>query len=348
MSDEATELPEANEISEILLNNYEKMKHNPGFTLWGICYSWEDRKNKWNGVIPEIFRRLSESKIEVLKPEMFVPRSANSVEHYALFSMRNLGTVARKFSEMARPDLYEVENVVNDSRLLNEAVCRYLEAGDKEKKDFMDFLLSYNSSESSNGKGQYSCLLERLCIRFEDSDDLFNDVSEIVGERLQKDLVRCHISAVENKRPKVDPALADTYARYVKTNGITKSFLFGRDAFSPHSIFGKRTVLAGNKYAGVIDWEAYAARIGKRGKINLNPNDVLRQRVENAMISEFFPIYVQDSSQAYRLIEERAEKANDAERKALYTVKEMLEQISSFDSNDTIHTTMKITRRRNG
>ncbi len=334
------------DVAIVALDNYDTHKYDSSFTLWGICYHWPAKTPEWKGVIPALFKHAQREGENIIKPSFLIPHSSNPISHYSLLAMRNPSPLVSSFFSCLEREDSSLQDILLDRRLLSEAATSYVETSPilPVRTDFFDFLQNTTTSEHTQKK--YLPLLERLFFRFESSTNLFKECSHLLPSKQYQALSIVHERALKAKAIEIIPELAIAHHAYAKR--LQEQPLLHTPPpleCSPRSIFGKIRVKTAQGTSGFIDWEAYAKQGAQQHKTSFDPNEVLRQQLVNLIIKETLPIYTSSPEQAYRLLEERARKTGDEERKALNRVRKLFQYMESFDNDNTIHHTINIGRK---
>jgi hypothetical protein len=270
--------------------------------------------------------------------------------------MRNPIVIADAFTDLLE-DTGRVEEIIKDTRLLDEAVKTYTQLVSQkalpEHVDFFGFLMHYKAEEgfqeTDKPAGQFSSLLERLVIRFENSQDIFADIRRIISEPDSLALAQAHYSVLETKKPKLDQDLVRARDKYrLRADKVPRPDLETvTQTLSPRNVFGKRRVKVGSGSNGsYLDLELYAERMRQRGPIRLDPNAIIEQQLVDLVIQSHLEEYNADPSGTIAKLKSLAvESETKAEQKALNKVAELLGYVQTFDQCDTIRHKMVITRR---
>ncbi|MBM3232619.1 hypothetical protein FJZ18_00425 [Candidatus Pacearchaeota archaeon] len=332
------------EVASTILANYESCKYRPEFTLWGVCYNWSNKGDRWEDIIPSLFDQARANEESVLKPNFLIPKSSNPINYYSMLSMRNSPLVGRLFlSNLVQcPDTSSLREIILDRTLLREAANEYLV--ELQRGPGLDFF-EYMMKGTDNRQGRFSPLLERLLFRFEQSTDLLSELEPLLDSELYKNLEESHRRSLKSKEVIIDPdlkAVRDCYAERIQAQPeLPKS---QNDALSLKSVFGKIRVKTSTIGSGFIDWESFA-NMRSAGRVLFNPNAVLRQQLVNLVLNEMLPVYAISPGQAYELISLKYNSAGEEERKALNIACQLFQSMESFQNDSRIHHTINVGRK---
>lgn len=349
---------EAKVLAEIINKQYELRKYSPLFTLPGFCFYWNETEHdfrneptisSFNRIMNEVFKIAKEHDMTISKPKLYIPRTRDEATHYALMAMRNQGIVSEVFASLSEDK--SISPIISDSRILNEAGEKYIKFCSKNKGvDFFRFLISYREGEEfdeSQSKGQFSNLLERLVIRFEDSEDVLSSINSIMQQDIYLSVASTNASALESRKQTINTKLLEASKKYAITPRVRLSEN-DDSSLTPKNVFGRRRVKVGSGCNGsYIDLELYADRIRRKGEIRFNPNAILEQRLVDSIIQANTCDFKKDPQKLIDTMEDEARKTeNEFEAKALNTVLELFRYVLSFESCEKIHHKMIIARRK--
>tara|TARA_Y100000310_G_scaffold217448_1_gene218499 strand:+ start:531 stop:1622 length:1092 start_codon:yes stop_codon:yes gene_type:complete len=354
-------IEQAREVGDILRNNYEDLKYNAGFTVWGVAYSWDDNipgfRDDWrshrSGLISEIFDREKDRGKEIVKPKMLVfPKASDEEAYFGILSMRNRDLVTRGFLDLTGREYRDIRDIVDDRRLLDESANKYVQlrtgSNIPENADFFDFLMKYDNEGldlDSDFSGTYSNLFGRLATRFENSRNLVSNLCTMLGEH-GVSLSEQHNAALKSKEKKIDRSLKRAHRDYANKMDISQNSLPEISTLPPKPIsnFGSRMVkVGGSVQAGFVDMEGYATRMNSHGNIDFDPERIMSQQLANMILIDVLPRFRDAPDQALNELRDRAKGTdNEAESEALYTTIELLQGIACYDSSDRINHSMLI------
>lgn len=365
MEDTMSNEQAAQKVSDIFRTHYESMRYHPHSTVWGIAYHWDTRSNAFsetpltselNPLMPGIFTLMHERGEMFVQPELYVPRATDTVLHYSLLAMRNRDLVTQGFLALAGTHAQGIEDIVDDRRLMQEAVTSYLAARQAHAispaVDFLNFMLHASSdrpyAETTTPAGRFKPLLERLLVRYERSRDLVHAALPLVAEHLHLPLEQAHHTALSQREVKLDATYREAYEKYA--NHLQQPLDIPPCAAplqrSPRELLGKRRVRVGIGSGGFIDWEEYARSFGELTPVHFNPNNVVMQQLTNLVLSAYTERYRVNPLETCAEIEQRArETTNAAEAQALYTTLKLLKSTEIIAHSPRINHRMIINRK---
>ncbi len=347
---------EAHIIAQVLQDYYERLKYDSRFTVWGVAYYWNGRggfddKPAESGLGEVVGFLINEARRRgevVVKPEAYIPKGWSEEAHYSLLCMRNRDLITSGFMDLTG---IPVKDIVDDTRLMHEALETYIDAKEKgivhTVTNLLGFLLHYQRNEpyleTTNPHGQFRNLFERTYMRFE-SGDMIEGIGKMVPGESGKALA-LHQDAIASSVVCVSPELIDAYRKYREDNAFLPPLSPPPLQNSLRAFLGKVRKRKGNYCMGILDLESFMEEHMRRRHLyaKLNPNKVLRARLFNKVLEQSAELFRQEGKKALEILKERADACSNAEeQKALYTTIEFLQSMSVFDDAESIHHSMTV------
>ncbi|MDO8556436.1 MAG: hypothetical protein Q7R96_04670 [Nanoarchaeota archaeon] len=342
---------DAQELVHCMQAVYARDRYHQHFSVPGVAFFYNPIQESWNDApggsgLELVVRQIVDSlRNDLVRPSCYVPRVRDEFSHYQSLWLANVDLLSLALLESSESDP-RVIDMVNDHRLLQEAVTQYHDAVLPAKVDFFDFLLHYHDEyvESDPPAGKYRSLLERMVVRAGDADPL-SLACAVVSDNRYRWLVARHEDALAVKKMRVRPAVQELFDRLVVHPVVNED---------PHpviatlgSLLGKRRVRMGAQWNPLIDWSAYGTSLlDRRGAVHLDVNAVRERQIVNALVQEYLPVYRSAPAAACRAIESAIKQSsNEEEKKALNTTLRLLQNMVRFAASSKIKHTLQVTRK---
>lgn len=323
---------QARELGEILIKNYESLRYDPEFTLWGFAFHWHGSylsflpNGDYSQFIPALLKEAKTLGYDIKEPECPVPKSRGLDKHYASICLSNQGVLEDIIQKILPDEMKnEVIDIISDRLLLKEAAANYIslnQSGALKNADFFTFLLRYNKEniidlESKTMSGIYIPLAERLLYKYgeHDEDKIFYSNNEMIMAR------EFHIAAVYNALH-LDPEVKKLYDRLNSNNENGNADLPKK--ILTMSLPGPRRVRVSTE-ASCLDWTRFFSYRKNQLRISnvINANEIYRNLIIERLINKYKDHFEQYPEKTLEELKISAEKSSSVEKEVLYEVLEI-------------------------
>ena len=375
----------ANEVGNILIDNFDTHKYDSRFTLWGVSYLWISDMmtnlpvSENRILIPAILETAENLDLKIIEPDYSIPRSRSAILHFSMMCLANRDLIEMIYSRTIQPEISdEVMSIITDEKLLNEAMQGYVELKDVKKIDkdidFFDYLLRHdvhqNRFEQNPRKttGTYVPLAERLVYRYGE-ENIEKEIFKLVKDEISQRAKEKHIASSplktqttgENVRTLYEDVVGEYHDLIVGENRCAEEVLNdkegeekeGKEKSAPEKITGvkipgKRRVRV-NKHTYSLNWESILK--DRHDKVVLakaiDLDRILKARIRNNLLAYYEKVYEVSPEQAHGELQDKIKDArNEDEREVFKEVYEMFVLVGKYDQIKSINHEMPISKKR--
>ncbi len=336
---------QANDLGKILVDNFDKHRLNPLFTLWGVSFYWgssgffEQARSQYKKFVPTVFDLANERSMNATLRT--IPKRSGIAFQYTAHCLSN-----RDLIEILMRDLIDdqdlgekVQDIISDKRLIIESASRYVSLHKhgvlSEDVDFISYLLRYNpddvsiNMESNEYGGIFVPLGERLLYRFENKaeDSIFS-----VDHPMLDEASELHQRAVYGKQ-KLDQELIDMYHDVKKKNTDSDSRTNGSNGIKiddDSSTKVTKLYFPGMRRVRVrsnstnVNWEKFFDYRNKELKISssLNPTEIYINMTKEFLIKEYESKFMQNPEGALNCLQGKIGASKGIKKRVLEEVYE--------------------------